>query len=199
MAIEFNDASAIVILRRMMDITKPGNSTKGISELPEVILSRGMHGEVCPKIAVAESCTGGYISHRITNVPGSSGYFVGGVVTYANSAKQSLLGVPVEIIETHGAVSAECAAAMSEGMKRVLGSEIAISTTGIAGPDGGTDSKPVGLVYFGLSSDRGTAIERMIFDGSRFEIIESASDHALKMLVKEMDGYLRRNKGESIQ
>ena len=103
-------------------------------------------------LATAESCTGGLIAHMITAIPGVSPYYLGGVVTYANESKTELLGVPAELIEAHGAVSPEVAAAMAEGVRTRLGATIGISTTGVAGPGGGTPEKPVGLVYLGLST-----------------------------------------------
>jgi nicotinamide-nucleotide amidase len=109
-------------------------------------------------VATAESCTGGLIAERITDVPGSSDYFNGGVVAYSNEAKASLLGVPVELIEAHGAVSGPVARAMAEGARKKFGSDIAVATTGISGPGGGTPEKPVGLVWIAISvgSIRGT-------------------------------------------
>jgi len=135
-------------------------------------------------ISVAESCTGGNVAHRITSVPGSSTYFLGGVVSYANSAKTTLLGVSTELLDRYGAVSAECAAAMASGARSAFRSDIAVSTTGIAGPEGGASTKPVGLVYFGLATDTETQTEHRQFSGSRAEIIEAASAFALDLLVQ---------------
>jgi nicotinamide-nucleotide amidase len=103
-------------------------------------------------LATAESCTGGLIAHWITTMPGVSPYYLGGVVSYANDAKTELLGVPQSLIESHGAVSAEVAAAMAEGIRNRLGATIGLATTGVAGPTGGTPEKPVGLVYLGLAT-----------------------------------------------
>jgi nicotinamide-nucleotide amidase len=114
-------------------------------------------------IAVAESCTGGLIAERITDVPGSSGYFLGGVVAYANSAKQDLLGVPAHVLETHGAVSDATVRAMAEGVRRRFGADIGVATTGISGPDGGSDEKPVGLVHLALARDGETHAEHFVF------------------------------------
>jgi nicotinamide-nucleotide amidase len=114
-------------------------------------------------IAVAESCTGGLIAERITDVPGSSGYFLGGVVAYANSAKQDLLGVPADVLETHGAVSDATVRAMAEGVRRRFGADIGVATTGISGPDGGSDEKPVGLVHLALARDGETHAEHFVF------------------------------------
>jgi nicotinamide-nucleotide amidase len=112
-------------------------------------------------LATAESCTGGLIAHMITAVPGVSPYYPGGVVSYADEAKAELLGVPATLIEQHGAVSAETAAAMAEGVRTRLSAAIGLSTTGVAGPTGGTPEKPVGLVYLGLSTPKGTQTRRI--------------------------------------
>ncbi|WP_240910966.1 competence/damage-inducible protein A [Paludisphaera soli] len=103
-------------------------------------------------LATAESCTGGLVAHLITAIPGVSAHYLGGVVSYANEAKTAMLGVPPELIREHGAVGAEVAAAMAQGARERFDSDLAISTTGVAGPDGGTAEKPVGLVYLGLAS-----------------------------------------------
>jgi nicotinamide-nucleotide amidase len=103
-------------------------------------------------VGFAESCTGGLVAHRLTNVPGSSGYFRGAVTAYADTVKEQLLGVPAGLLAEHGAVSEQVAGAMAEGACRLLGVDVAVATTGIAGPDGGTPEKPVGTVCFGLAA-----------------------------------------------
>jgi nicotinamide-nucleotide amidase len=118
-------------------------------------------------VAFAESCTGGLVAHRLTNVPGSSAYFRGGVVAYANEAKRRLLGVPAPVLEAHGAVSEEAAGAMAEGARRALGADIAVATTGIAGPDGGSAEKPVGTVCLGLAAESGLVTRRYQLWGNR--------------------------------
>lgn len=137
-------------------------------------------GDVC--IATAESCTGGNIAHQITLNAGSSAYFLGGVVSYANAVKESVLGVPADILANPGAVSEPCARAMAEGVRRLLQADLAVATTGIAGPGGGTDRKPVGLVYIGLSSNEQTVVEEHHFPGSRPEVIDAATRRALELL-----------------
>ena len=134
-------------------------------------------------VATAESCTGGSIARRITSVDGSSAYFVGGVVSYSNDVKHRLLGVPLDILENPGAVSEETAKAMAEGAKQALGAEFAVSSTGIAGPGGGTARKPVGLVYIGQSGPSGTIVERHQFSGNRGEVIDASTQRALELLV----------------
>lgn len=134
-------------------------------------------------IAVAESCTGGLISHRITNIPGSSDYFDRGVIVYSNASKTQLLGVPKLIIESFGAVSYETAKAMAEGVKKVSGSDLGLAVTGIAGPGGATPNKPVGLVYIGLASNKPTVVKEFRFTGLRSDIKEQTSEEALKMVL----------------
>ncbi len=133
-------------------------------------------------LSVAESCTGGLIAERITEVSGSSGYFMEGVVAYANEAKIRTLGVPPELIETHGAVSSEVAEAMADGMKARAQTDFAISITGIAGPNGGTAEKPVGLVFIGLASETDTKSIRINLPGDRYLIRWRASQAALDFL-----------------
>ena len=118
--------------------------------------------------ATAESCTGGLISAEITSVSGSSDVFGFGVCTYANEAKMRLLGVKAETLETVGAVSEETAMQMAEGVRKLSGADIAISVTGIAGPTGGTPEKPVGTVYIGCSTEKGTYAVRHLFGGEGF-------------------------------
>lgn len=137
-------------------------------------------GLVC---ATAESCTGGGVGSAITAIPGSSAVFAGGVISYANEVKCDVLGVKASTLETVGAVSSETAAQMAEGVRKLLKVDIAVSLTGIAGPDGGSEEKPVGLVWFGLSTAQGTRTEKAIFRGDREKIRESAIVHALGMLT----------------
>lgn len=137
-------------------------------------------------LAVAESCTGGLVCQRITAVPGSSLYFTQGVVAYANEAKQSLLGVPLQTIEQFGAVSEETAHAMAAGARARAGTDYALSLTGIAGPTDGTAEKPTGLVYIGLAARKFTKVMRCQFPGNRLDIRERAADAALDMLRREL-------------
>lgn len=135
-------------------------------------------------LAVAESCTGGMVGERITAVPGSSEVFLGGVVAYANAAKESLLDVPRRILDVHGAVSGPAAEAMADGARRRFGASLAISVTGIAGPDGGTEEKPVGLVWFGTAGPNGVETKQFIFPGTRPEIRSRAAQFALWELLR---------------
>ena len=133
-------------------------------------------------LALAESCTGGLIANRVTNVPGSSETFLAGLVTYSNAAKTQFLGVPAEIIREHGAVSPEVAEAMAVGAAERVGADIALGVTGIAGPGGGSEEKPIGLVYIGLRTPDGVSVTRNVFGGSRVEIRQRASTTALNMV-----------------
>ncbi len=139
-------------------------------------------------VALAESCTGGLIGHRLTNVPGSSAYVRGAVVAYANSAKEVLLGVRAETLAAHGAVSEAVAAEMAAGARRTFGADLGIATTGIAGPDGGTADKPVGTVYLGLAAAAGTVTRCYQFWGTRDWVKLLASQTALDWLRRHVLG-----------
>ena len=137
-------------------------------------------------LSTAESCTGGMISSMITSVPGSSEYFLGSVTSYANSVKQNVLGVPAEIIEKYGAVSSECVAAMAEGVRKLTSSDYSVATSGIAGPGGGSEEKPVGTVWIGVSSKEGTETFRLRFNSDRKRNIERFSSSALHILLSKL-------------
>ena len=137
-------------------------------------------------MSTAESCTGGMISSLITSVPGSSAYFLGSVTSYANEVKTNVLKVPAEIIENHGAVSQECVAAMAEGVRILTGSNYSIATSGIAGPGGGSDEKPVGTVWIGVSSEKGTETMKLVFNSDRKRNIERFSSSALHILLRKV-------------
>jgi nicotinamide-nucleotide amidase len=137
-------------------------------------------------LAVAESCTGGLLAERITSVSGSSRYFVGGAVVYSNQLKISFAKVPADLIEKHGAVSREVAAALAEGIRGLSGATLGVSITGVAGPNGGTHAKPVGLVFHALSSDGGTEVIERKFPGDRKRIRWFASQQALDMVRRKL-------------
>jgi len=139
-------------------------------------------------VALAESCTGGLVAHRLTNVPGSSEYVRGAVVAYANAAKEALLGVRAETLAAHGAVSEETAAEMAAGARRVFGTSLAVSTTGIAGPTGGTPEKPVGTVCLGLAADAGVVTRRYQLWGTRDWVKVLASQLALDWMRRHALG-----------
>ncbi len=133
-------------------------------------------------VALGESCTGGLIGHRLTNVAGSSTYFVGGIVAYSYEAKERLLDVRHNTLYEHGAVSAETAIEMARGARRALGADISIGVTGIAGPGGGMPGKPVGLTYIALSARDTEQVERFVWDGDREQNKALSADAALMML-----------------
>lgn len=137
-------------------------------------------------LSTAESCTGGTISSLITSVPGSSEYFLGSVTSYANSVKENVLSVPAQIIETYGAVSSECVAAMAEGVRKLTSSDYSVATSGIAGPGGGSDDKPVGTVWIGVTSEKGTETYRLRFNSDRKRNIERFSSSALHILLNKI-------------
>ena len=156
----------------------PMQSTDLEKQIGELLSERGW------TLAVAESCTGGLLGHRITNVSGSSSYFRGGVISYSNEVKESILGVPEETLIEHGAVSKETAQAMAQGARRLLGTDVALSVTGIAGPTGGTTEKPVGLVYVGLAAEGADLWEKHIWQGDRAENKQQSAQAALELLLK---------------
>jgi nicotinamide-nucleotide amidase len=134
-------------------------------------------------VAVAESCTGGLLGDLLTDVPGSSTYFLGGVVAYHDDLKTGILGVPAAVIRQHGAVSEECALLMARGIRSVTGADIGISITGIAGPTGGTPAKPVGTVYIGFAGPDVGMAERFNWTGDRRENKRHSAQAALKILI----------------
>ena len=138
-------------------------------------------------VAAAESLTGGNVSARITAISGSSSYFLGGIVAYSNAAKASLLGVSEETLATRGAVSAECAREMAEGARRAFGADLAVATTGIAGPGGATERKPVGLVYIAFAGPDGVIAEQFHFPGGRAKVIDASTEAALLMLLRGLE------------
>lgn len=141
-------------------------------------LARGLH------LAAAESCTGGLVGHAVTDVPGSSAYFLGSLVAYADAVKRELLGVPAEHLAAHGAVSAQVARAMAAGARERFGADVAVAVTGIAGPDGGSDAKPVGLTYVAVADAAGAEVRRYVWPGDR-AANKLASAHAALGLVLE--------------
>ena len=137
-------------------------------------------------VAVAESCTGGLLAERLTSISGSSRYFLGGAVVYSNALKTELAGVPAEMIDRHGAVSREVAAALAEGIRYRCESTLGVGITGIAGPNGGTPEKPVGLVFHAVSGSTGTEVVQRTFPGDRKRIRRFASTMALDMVRKQL-------------
>ena len=139
-------------------------------------------------LVTAESSTGGLVANRITNAPGSSAYYLGGFVAYANEAKEALLGVRRQTLVAFGAVSKQTAREMAQGARRSMGADVAISVTGIAGPAGGTPVKPVGLAYVALSAADADLCERHVWQGDRLANKEQTADAALRLLVTYLQG-----------
>ena len=137
-------------------------------------------------ISTTESCTGGMVAAKLISYPGISKVYLEGAITYSNEAKVKRLGVKQETLDKYGAVSEQTAREMVEGIRSVSGSKVAIATTGIAGPDGGTKEKPVGLVYIGICIEGKTLIEKCMFNGNRDEIRIAATNYSLKMLYDEL-------------
>ena len=142
-------------------------------------------------LVTAESCTGGLIADRITNIPGSSDYFFGGIVAYANAVKIGSLGVSSETIERYGAVSRETVIEMAQGVRKVLHADIAVSVSGIAGPNGGYPEKPVGTTWIGLAAADGAWARHFVWNGNRVQNKVSSSEAALQMIHDYLSGSLR--------
>jgi PncC family amidohydrolase len=135
-------------------------------------------------VALGESCTGGLVGHRLTQVPGSSEYFLGGVVAYAYDAKERLLGVHHQTLYDHGAVSRETAVEMAHGARVAFGADLGVSVTGIAGPGGGMPDKPVGLTWIAVSTRSGDMAERYLWQGDRISNKERAADATLELILR---------------
>lgn len=144
-------------------------------------------------LALAESCTGGLVAALLTDLPGSSAYFVGGVVAYSNSAKEKLLGVPSDLLAEHGAVSAEVAEAMAGGARSRFGADLAASVTGIAGPDADGTSKPIGLTYVAVATPSETSSREFRFNGDRWENRRDGAKEAIKMLAQTARSMVERD------
>lgn len=149
--------------------------------LGEACLQRGL------TVATVESCTGGLVGHLITEVAGSSAYYVGGFVTYSNDLKRASAGVGDDILAAHGAVSAQVALAMASGGRERTGADIAVSVTGIAGPDGGTAEKPVGLTYVAVADAAGATVRRFTWTGDRAGNKRQSAAAALDLLIERID------------
>ncbi|MBK5284755.1 MAG: nicotinamide-nucleotide amidohydrolase family protein, partial [Bacteroidia bacterium] len=137
-------------------------------------------------VCTAESCTGGYIAHRLTSVPGSSDYFTGSVIAYANEVKENFLNIPYHIIEKHGAVSEEVVKLMAENARNILGTDYSVACSGIAGPDGGTKEKPVGTVWIAIATHEKVKTKLLQLGNGRMKVIEETCLNVLNMLRKEI-------------
>ena len=167
-----------ILLERLKDIRSLDTSV--LEDFHKMALEKGI------TIGTAESCTGGLVGKTLTELGGSSGYYQGGVISYANTVKEQVLGVSSETLATYGAVSEETATEMVEGVFRVLRTDYAIATTGIAGPGGGSQEKPVGLVYIGIGTPRGITVHKEIFIGDRDSIRKSVAERAIQYVYKEL-------------
>lgn len=158
--------------------TKNFNNMQLEQKIAKTLIRRGL------TLSVAESCTGGLLTHRLTNISGSSKFLMATVVSYSNAAKMKLLKVPASLLEKHGAVSAPAVKHMAQGVRRLLNTDLAVSITGIAGPTGGTATKPVGLVFIAACSRRKVIIQKNIFKGTRLQVKTQAVNRALALLAK---------------
>ncbi len=158
-------------------------------DAPETIIAQLLGGEGNATIATAESCTGGNIAARLTSVAGSSNYFLGGIIAYDNAVKTRVLGVPESVISSYGAVSEQCARAMAEGARALFETDVAVASTGIAGPGGGTRTKPVGLVFIGVATPGSTTVRQFDFSGDRRGIVDEATSEALKALQSAIESH----------
>ena len=174
-------------------MTKPIDHPSGPGEqslewrINTLLLGRGQR---VVTVATAESCTGGNVAGRLTSIAGASEYALGGIVAYSNDAKSNLLGVSSETLETRGAVSAECAREMAVGARLAFSADFGISTTGIAGPGGATERKPVGLVYIALATPESVASEQFHFPGDRATVIAASTEAALLMLLRGVERHV---------
>ena len=167
-----------ILLERLEDVRSLDTSV--LEDFHKVALEKGI------TIGSAESCTGGLVGKTLTDLGGSSGYYQGGIISYANTVKEQVLGVSSETLATYGAVSEETAKEMVEGVFRVLRTDYAIATTGIAGPGGGSEEKPVGLVYIGIGTPQGITVHKEIFIGDRTSIRNSVAERAIQYVYKEL-------------
>jgi PncC family amidohydrolase len=151
------------------------------ARLKELCLIRGI------TVATVESCTGGLVGHLITETAGSSAYYLGGFVTYSDALKRDSVGVPREVLEAHGAVSAQTAVAMATGGRERAGADYGASVTGIAGPDGGSPQKPVGLTYVAVADGSGVDVRRYVWAGDRGDNKRASAEAVLEMLLERID------------
>jgi PncC family amidohydrolase len=172
------------------DLAQPAEPTgpADVGALVELADRLGMRcNALGVRVATVESCTGGLVGHLITEVAGSSAYYLGGFVTYSDDLKREAVGVPHDVLAAHGAVSAQVAMAMATGGRARTGADLAVSVTGIAGPDGGTASKPVGLTYVAVADAVGVAVRRHLWAGDRAENKRSSAAAALELLLERVE------------
>jgi PncC family amidohydrolase len=168
------------------------------NHLPEVVAGQ-LLSELHWTLAVAESCTGGLVGHRLTNIPGSSAYFLGGIIAYAYEVKVKFLDVRQETLELHGAVSQETVLEMARGVRQRFQANIGLSISGIAGPEGGSPEKPVGLVWIGLSAENLEQAANFHWQGDRLQVKEQSANQALEILIAYLKAHGRLKKAEEVQ
>jgi PncC family amidohydrolase len=178
------DAAAASDEGPVTDATEHADALVALVALAERLQARCLEAGVT--LSTAESCTGGLVGHLITEVPGSSDYYVGGAISYSDAVKHATLGVPEEALERHGAVSAQVAVAMAEGARSVFGSDLAVAVTGIAGPAGGSDAKPVGLTYVAVADAAGHDVQRHHWQGERTENKRESARVALELVLERL-------------
>lgn len=152
-----------------------------VKEISKILIGRGL------TLSIVESATGGLLSHSITNYAGCSAYYLGSVTSYSNEVKEKIICVSARTLEEKGAVSEEVALQMADGGRKLFGASVCIADTGIAGPGGATENKPLGLFYIGLSKSDGTEVKKYIFEGTREEIKQKAALEALKLLLNYLN------------
>jgi nicotinamide-nucleotide amidase len=172
------EKAALEVRSRLADVVYGDGDDTFAGVVGRALRSKGF------ALAIAESCTGGLVGHMVTREPGASDFLLVDAVTYANSAKTRFLGVDEDVLRGHGAVSAEVAAAMAEGVRRISGADIALSLTGVAGPTGGSAEKPVGTVYLAIASAKGTLVKHRVFPGERLQV-QTLASYAGLQLVRE--------------
>lgn len=174
---------------RAQEGKQPGIHHERLNHLRELAVEIGQRlGDSGLTLATAESCSGGLVANTLTDVAGSSAYFLGGVVAYSNAVKETMLGVDSETLKEHGAVSEPVARQMAEGARKRFGADYAVACTGIAGPSGGSPDKPVGLVYTAVATPDHVEVRRNLFNGLREEIKRMTAQTVLQMLIENLEG-----------
>ena len=179
------ERATLEVKARLLEVLYGDDDETYPAVVGRVLRTRGL------QLAIAESCTGGLLGHLLTTEAGASEFLLADVVCYANSAKTILCGVDEDILRAHGAASSEVAIAMAEGIRRRCGADISLGVTGVAGPTGGTDTKPIGTVFFAVSTTHGTTIDRQFFSGDRQRIQRLASFHGLRLVRERIDPRMR--------
>ena len=181
-----NDDNIVQLLDHYVQLIKDRMGKAIVSDQDETLSQTVFNqlSQLNQTLSVAESCTGGYISHQLTQIPGASKVFVGSVISYSNSVKHHQLGVESTLFETVGAVSEQVVTQMVTGVRERLQTDYAIAISGIAGPEGGSEDKPVGTVFIGVSSAKSHVVNRFHFSGNRMQIIERSNNMALAMLLE---------------